>query len=185
MTDRRPPVLGLRTNLAQFSLLVGVNALVGGMVGQERTVLPLLADHEFHLTAYTATLSDGAKFLGSVSLSGGTVQVAQLAILTLSGNNSMSGGTLGGIGTVKFASGTLTWSGGTMTGAGPSTLAVGATIKQTGAVTIQNSRLLVIAGTFDDTVDATFFGGGPAPLIHVLAGGLFKKIGRASCRERV
>jgi hypothetical protein len=34
----------LRENLAQFMLLVGVNALVGGMIGQERTVLPLLAD---------------------------------------------------------------------------------------------------------------------------------------------
>ena len=38
-----PLVLGLRANLAQFSLLVAVNALVGGMLGQERTVLPLLA----------------------------------------------------------------------------------------------------------------------------------------------
>jgi hypothetical protein len=34
--------LGLRANLAQFALLVGVNALVGGTIGQERTVLPLL-----------------------------------------------------------------------------------------------------------------------------------------------
>ena len=39
--------LGLRENLAQFTLLVGVNALVGGMIGQERTVLPLLATDEF------------------------------------------------------------------------------------------------------------------------------------------
>ena len=36
----RPIRLGLRENLAQFSLLVAVNALVGGMIGQERTVLP-------------------------------------------------------------------------------------------------------------------------------------------------
>ncbi len=49
--------LGLRQNLAQFSLLVGVNALVGGMIGQERTVLPLLAKEEFGLTALTATLT--------------------------------------------------------------------------------------------------------------------------------
>ena len=42
-TTPRPVRLGLRENLAQFSLLVGVNALVGGMIGQERTVLPLLA----------------------------------------------------------------------------------------------------------------------------------------------
>ncbi|HJT03610.1 MAG TPA: MFS transporter [Pseudonocardiaceae bacterium] len=49
--------LGLRANLAQFVLLVAVNALVGGMLGQERTVLPLLAETEFHLTAYTAALT--------------------------------------------------------------------------------------------------------------------------------
>lgn len=49
--------LGLRQNLAQFALLVAVNALVGGMLGQERTVLPLLADKVFHLSAYTAALT--------------------------------------------------------------------------------------------------------------------------------
>lgn len=53
-----PPLrLGLAENVAQFSLLVGVNALVGGMIGQERTVLPLLAKQEFGLTAFTATLT--------------------------------------------------------------------------------------------------------------------------------
>jgi MFS family permease len=49
--------LDLRANLAQFSLLVAVNALVGGMVGQERTVLPLLAEHEFGLHGFTSTLT--------------------------------------------------------------------------------------------------------------------------------
>ena len=49
--------LGLRQNLAQFSLLVAVNALVGGMLGQERTVLPLLGQREFGLQAYTAGLT--------------------------------------------------------------------------------------------------------------------------------
>ncbi|MGW8889559.1 MFS transporter [Streptomyces sp. NPDC055749] len=49
--------LGLRANLAQFSLLVVINALVGGMLGQERTVLPLLADDVFHLAAYTSALT--------------------------------------------------------------------------------------------------------------------------------
>jgi MFS family permease len=59
----RPPVrLGLRENLPQFVLLVSVNALVGGMVGQERTVLPLLAEREFGLTAYTAMLTFIAAF---------------------------------------------------------------------------------------------------------------------------
>ena len=47
------PVLGLRANASQFTLLVAVNALVGGMVGQEQTVLPLLAEQEFGLTGYT------------------------------------------------------------------------------------------------------------------------------------
>ncbi|MGR6913095.1 MFS transporter [[Actinomadura] parvosata] len=49
--------LGLRANLAQFVLLVGVNALVGGMLGQERSVLPLLADQVFELAAYTSALT--------------------------------------------------------------------------------------------------------------------------------
>ncbi|MFC4949246.1 MFS transporter [Pseudonocardia sp. GCM10023141] len=53
----RAPQLGLRANLAQFCLLVAVNALVGGMLGQERTVLPLLAEREFGLTAYTSALT--------------------------------------------------------------------------------------------------------------------------------
>jgi MFS family permease len=49
--------LGIGANLAQFSLLVGVNALVGGMLGQERTVLPLLAEDEFGLGGVTAALT--------------------------------------------------------------------------------------------------------------------------------
>ncbi|MGH9112077.1 MAG: MFS transporter, partial [Acidimicrobiales bacterium] len=59
--DQRPR-LGLSQNVAQFSLLVGVNALVGGMIGQERTVLPLLAEREFELTAFTAALTFIAAF---------------------------------------------------------------------------------------------------------------------------
>ena len=49
--------LGLRQNLAQFLLLVAINALVGGTLGQERTVLPLLADEVFHLDLYTSALT--------------------------------------------------------------------------------------------------------------------------------
>jgi MFS family permease len=52
-----PARVGLRANLAQFSLLVGVNALVGGMVGIERSILPLLAEREFHIAARAAVLS--------------------------------------------------------------------------------------------------------------------------------
>jgi MFS family permease len=54
----RPGVrLGLRENAAQFTLLVGINALVGGMVGQERSVLSLLATEIFHLQAVSAALT--------------------------------------------------------------------------------------------------------------------------------
>ena len=54
--------LGLGENLPQFVLLVAVNALVGGMIGQERTVLPLLAEREFGITGFTATLTFIAAF---------------------------------------------------------------------------------------------------------------------------
>src|SRR5665811_1090607 len=41
----------------RFMLLVAVNALVGGTLGQERTVLPLLAAQVFHLDRYTSALT--------------------------------------------------------------------------------------------------------------------------------
>ena len=49
--------LGLRENLGQFSLLLLVNAFVGAMVGLERSILPAIAEHEFHIVARTAILS--------------------------------------------------------------------------------------------------------------------------------
>lgn len=49
--------LGLRANIAQFALLVAVNGLVGAMYGQERLVLPLLADQVFAIGAFTASLT--------------------------------------------------------------------------------------------------------------------------------
>jgi MFS family permease len=49
--------LGLKKNWQQFTLLVLVNAFVGGMVGMERSILPQLAKEEFHLAAKTAILS--------------------------------------------------------------------------------------------------------------------------------
>jgi MFS family permease len=51
------PALGLRANLAQFSLLVVVNAFVGAMVGMERSILPPIAEQEFGLEAKLAILS--------------------------------------------------------------------------------------------------------------------------------
>ncbi len=61
-TASKDPRLGLRANLGQFALLVGVNALVGGMVGQERTVVPLLGERTFHLSGYSAAVSFIAAF---------------------------------------------------------------------------------------------------------------------------
>jgi MFS family permease len=57
-TPVRPDVvLGLRANAGQFALLVGVNALVGGMVGQERAVVPLLARETFGLASASSALT--------------------------------------------------------------------------------------------------------------------------------
>jgi len=49
--------LGLRENAAQFSLLVGLNALVGAMVGLERSVLPLVGQQDFGLHSKTVILA--------------------------------------------------------------------------------------------------------------------------------
>ena len=54
---RAHPRLGVRENLPQFSLLLLVNAFVGAMVGMERSILPAIAEREFHLVAHTAVLS--------------------------------------------------------------------------------------------------------------------------------
>jgi MFS family permease len=49
--------LGLRENWRQFSLLVIVNAFVGGMVGLERTVVPLVGSEEFKIASTTLVVS--------------------------------------------------------------------------------------------------------------------------------
>jgi len=49
--------LGLKENWKQFTLLVVINAFVGGMVGMERSILPKIADAEFHIATRTAILS--------------------------------------------------------------------------------------------------------------------------------
>lgn len=54
--------LGLKQNWRQFTLLVIINAFVGGMVGLERTILPRIAEVEFHIAAKTAILSFIAVF---------------------------------------------------------------------------------------------------------------------------
>lgn len=49
--------LGLKENWKQFTLLIIINAFVGGMVGLERSILPQIAEAEFHIAAKTAILS--------------------------------------------------------------------------------------------------------------------------------
>lgn len=49
--------LGLKENWQQFTLLVIINAFVGGMVGLERSILPRIAEVEFNIAAKTAILS--------------------------------------------------------------------------------------------------------------------------------
>jgi MFS family permease len=49
--------LGLKENWRQFTLLVIVNAFVGGMIGLERTIIPQIAEADFGLAARTAILS--------------------------------------------------------------------------------------------------------------------------------
>jgi MFS family permease len=49
--------LGLRANAGQFALLVAVNALVGAMVGLERSVLPIVGKQDFGLRSTSAVLA--------------------------------------------------------------------------------------------------------------------------------
>ena len=50
-------VLGLRENWQQFSLLVLINAFVGGMVGMQGTVIPLIGAEEFKIASTTTVLA--------------------------------------------------------------------------------------------------------------------------------
>jgi MFS family permease len=56
------PTLGLGANWRQFALLVAINAFVGGMVGMERSILPVLAGEEFGVASTAAAVSFIATF---------------------------------------------------------------------------------------------------------------------------
>lgn len=62
---RAPLALGLMPNLGQFALLVGVNGLVGALVGQERSLVPLLGSQVFGIRSATS----GLAFIGAFGLS--------------------------------------------------------------------------------------------------------------------
>jgi MFS family permease len=64
-----PVQLGLRANARQFALLVGLNALVGGMVGLERSVLPLVGRQDFGLRSTAAILAFVVAFGAAKALS--------------------------------------------------------------------------------------------------------------------
>jgi MFS family permease len=65
----RPVELGLRANARQFALLVALNALVGAMVGLERSVLPLVGERDFGLRSSTAILAFVLAFGAAKALS--------------------------------------------------------------------------------------------------------------------
>ena len=54
--------LGVRENWRQIALLVAINAFVGGMIGMERSVVPLLGEAEFGISSTTAVVSFIATF---------------------------------------------------------------------------------------------------------------------------
>jgi MFS family permease len=58
LTGAAAPIqLGLKENWRQFSLLVLINAFVGGMVGIERTVVPLIGSEDFGIVSTTLVVS--------------------------------------------------------------------------------------------------------------------------------
>lgn len=50
-------VLGIKENIVRFLLLALTNMFIGGMVGIERTVLPLIGENEFQVASASAALS--------------------------------------------------------------------------------------------------------------------------------
>lgn len=60
--DNTARSLGLGANWQQFALLVATNAFVGGMVGLERSILPVLAREEFGVASKTVAVSFIATF---------------------------------------------------------------------------------------------------------------------------
>src|SRR5438105_2960165 len=83
-----PVRLGLRANAGQFGLLVALNALVGGMVGLERSVLPLVGKQDFGLRSTSAILAfvvafGAAKALTNLAAGGLADRVGRKRLLVL------------------------------------------------------------------------------------------------------
>jgi MFS family permease len=80
--------LGLRANARQFALLVGLNALVGAMVGLERSVLPLVGKQDFGLRSTSAILAfvvafGAAKAVTNLAAGGLAERVGRKRLLVL------------------------------------------------------------------------------------------------------
>ena len=57
MKNAKNILLGLKENWKQFTLLIIINAFVGGMIGMERSIIPQFAEQEFGISSKTAILS--------------------------------------------------------------------------------------------------------------------------------
>jgi len=80
--------LGLRVNARQFALLVVLNALVGGMVGLERSVLPLVGRQDFDIGSTSAILAfvvafGAAKAVTNLAAGGLAERVGRKRLLVL------------------------------------------------------------------------------------------------------
>jgi MFS family permease len=80
--------LGLRANAGQFAVLVGLNALVGAMVGLERSVLPLVGKQHFGLSSASAILAfvvafGAAKAVTNLAAGGLAERVGRKRLLVL------------------------------------------------------------------------------------------------------
>lgn len=80
--------LGLRANASQFAVLVGLNALVGAMVGLERSVLPLVGERDFGVGSHTVVLSfvvafGIAKALANLVAGGAADRIGRRRLLVL------------------------------------------------------------------------------------------------------
>jgi MFS family permease len=80
--------LGLRANAGQFALLVALNALVGAMVGLERSVLPLVGKQDFGLRSTSAILAfvvafGAAKAVTNLAAGGLAERVGRKRLLVL------------------------------------------------------------------------------------------------------
>jgi MFS family permease len=80
--------LGLRVNARQFALLVALNALVGGMVGLERSVLPLVGKQDFGVSSTSAILAfvvafGAAKAVTNLAAGGLVERVGRKRLLVL------------------------------------------------------------------------------------------------------